>query len=80
MRMFFLPANDPGIPDGSISPREREIVTLVADGYSNKLMAHKLGITVKTVETHRREAKRKLGVRSTAHLIRYAILAGLVSP
>ena len=62
-------------PSGAseLSPREREIVQLVAEGKSNKEVAGTLGITVKTVETHRARIMKKLGLHSIADLVRYAI-------
>jgi DNA-binding NarL/FixJ family response regulator len=53
--------------------REREIIQLLAEGYSNKEVADKLGISVKTVETHRSAVMRKLGLHSIGELVRYAI-------
>ena len=62
----------------SLSPREREVVQLVAEGCSTKEVAVKLHISVKTAETHRTNVMRKLGVHSAAELVRYAIRNGLV--
>jgi len=56
-----------------LTPREREIVQLIAEGNSNKLVARALDISVKTVETHRAAAMRKLSLDSTAALVRYAL-------
>ena len=53
--------------------REREIIQLLAEGSSNKEVADKLGISVKTVETHRAAIMRKLGLHSIGELVRYAI-------
>jgi DNA-binding NarL/FixJ family response regulator len=53
--------------------REREIIQLLAEGHSNKEVADKLGISVKTVETHRAAIMRKLGLHSIGELVRYAI-------
>jgi DNA-binding NarL/FixJ family response regulator len=58
---------------GPLGPREREIVQLVAEGRSNKEIAHNLGISVKTVETHRAHIMAKLGLHSVSDLVRYAI-------
>jgi DNA-binding NarL/FixJ family response regulator len=63
------PAADPG----PLSPREREIVQLIAEGKSNKEVAAILHITIKTVETHRAHIMNKLGLHSVADLVRYAI-------
>jgi len=58
---------------GVLSAREREIVQLIAEGHCTKHMAHILTMSVKTVETHRTNAMRKLDIHSTAQLILYAI-------
>lgn len=62
----------------ALTKRETEIVRLVADGYKNREVAEKLGISVKTVETHRANIMNKLALRNLAELIRYAIQKGLV--
>ncbi|MEA3212745.1 MAG: hypothetical protein QOE70_5802 [Chthoniobacter sp.] len=56
-----------------LTPREREIVQLLGEGKSNKSTAAVLGISIKTVETHRATAMRKLRLDSFAGLVRYAI-------
>jgi DNA-binding NarL/FixJ family response regulator len=63
-----------------LSPRERVIVQLIAEGHSNKEMSDILNISVKTIETHRASAMRKLDVTSTAGIVRYAIRNKLVVP
>lgn len=60
----------------SLSDRETEVVQLVARGYSNKEIAAKLQVSVKTVETYRYRAVEKLGLRGRADLVRYAIEQG----
>ena len=57
----------------ALTPREREVVQLVAEGNSNKMVGRSLDISVKTVETHRAAAMRKLSLDSTAALVRYAV-------
>jgi DNA-binding NarL/FixJ family response regulator len=65
--------------EGSIlTNREREIVQLIAEGHSSKQIAGRLDITLKTVETHRAAAMRKLNLASAAGLVRYAVRNGLV--
>src|SRR4029453_18921132 len=59
--------------DSPLSPRERSIVQLIAEGYSNKKIGSILNLSTKTVETHRAAAHRKLQLHSTADLVRYAI-------
>jgi DNA-binding NarL/FixJ family response regulator len=56
-----------------LTAREREIVQLLAEGKSNKEVATILGISVKTAETHRANVMHKLGLHSTAELVRYAL-------
>jgi DNA-binding NarL/FixJ family response regulator len=63
-------------PSSALSEREREVVRHVAHGYSNKEIAQKLDVSVKTVETYRYRATEKLGLRSRADLVRYAIDQG----
>ena len=56
-----------------LSPREETIVRLIAEGYSNKEVSSLLSVSIKTTETHRATAMRKLNVRSTAGLVRFAV-------
>jgi DNA-binding NarL/FixJ family response regulator len=65
-------------PDG-LSPREREIVQLLAEGRSNKEVATTLGISVKTAETHRGTIMKKLGFNAFSELVRYAVRNHIVS-
>jgi DNA-binding NarL/FixJ family response regulator len=66
-------------PSSALSEREREVVRYVAHGYSNKEIAGKLDVSVKTVETYRYRATEKLGLHSRADLVRYAIDQGWLS-
>src|SRR5262245_30046929 len=59
--------------DAALSPRERVIVQLIAEGHSNREMSEILALSVKTIEVHRAAAMRKLNVTSTAAIVRYAI-------
>lgn len=59
--------------EATLSPRERLIVQLIAEGHSNKEMAEILNLSVKTIETHRAAAMRKLNLTSTAAIVRYAV-------
>jgi DNA-binding NarL/FixJ family response regulator len=63
---------------GSLTHREREVVQQVAEGRINKEIAQRLTISVKTVETHRASAMRKLKLRTTADLVRYAVRNQLI--
>jgi DNA-binding NarL/FixJ family response regulator len=60
-----------------LSQREREVLELVVRGHTNQQVADRLGLSVKTVETHRARLVEKLGLRSRADLVRYALDAGL---
>ncbi len=62
----------------SLSEREREILLLLAEGLSNQKIADRLSITQSTLQTHRAHILEKLGLRTTADLIRYAVQHGLV--
>ncbi|MBY3132772.1 two-component system response regulator MctR [Rhizobium laguerreae] len=62
-----------------LTPRERDILGLIVAGRSNKEIAETLGITSATAETHRKNLKKKLGIMTTAGLIRYALDHGIVS-
>lgn len=64
----------------SLTHREREVVQHVAEGRINKEIAARLNISLKTVETHRASAMRKLKLRTTADLVRYAVRNQLVQP
>ncbi len=64
--------------DINTTPREAEVIRLLAEGKSNKEISSALGITVRTVETYRAKIMLKLGVHSVAELIRYALNSGLV--
>ena len=68
------------VPDSVLTPREEEIVKLIAEGYSSKEIAETLQISVKTVDRHRANVLAKLGMRDRLELTRYAIRAGLVEP
>jgi NarL family two-component system response regulator LiaR len=66
-------------PAPPLSAREREVLQLVAEGASNKQIAERLVISLKTVEAHKEHIVRKLGVRGSAELIHYAIRSGLIT-
>lgn len=65
---------------GSLTPRERDVLIEIARGHTNKEIAAALGVSVRTVESHRESLLKKLGVRGTAGLTRFAIEAGLLTP
>ena len=64
----------------SLTPRERDVLVEIAQGHTNKEIAATLGVSVRTVESHRESLLKKLGVKGTAGLTRYAISAGLLTP
>ena len=63
-----------------LTDRERQVVTLIAEGNSTKEVATRLGISVKTADCHRTRIMDKLNLHQTAHLVRYAIRQGFVQP
>ena len=63
-----------------LTPREEEIVKLVAEAHTSKQIAEVLHLSEKTVENHRANAMRKLGMRDRVELVRYAIRRGLIEP
>jgi DNA-binding NarL/FixJ family response regulator len=68
------------LPPDPLSPREHEVLQLVAEGKTTKEVAAMLGISVKTAESHRTRIMSKLDIHETAGLVRYAIRRGLVQP
>ena len=62
----------------SLSPRQREVLRLIAEGSTTKQIAVVLEISVKTVETHRAQLMERLGIHDVAGLVRYAIMVGLI--
>ncbi len=64
----------------ALTPRQREILQLIAEGRSTKEIAGIINVAVKTVETHRTQLMERLGIHDVAGLVRYAIRIGLVSP
>ena len=66
--------------EDDLTPREQEVVKLVAEAHTNKEIAEILHLAEKTVENHRSNAMRKLGMRDRVELVRYAIRRGLIEP
>ncbi|MEK6278544.1 MAG: response regulator transcription factor [Actinomycetota bacterium] len=66
--------------DEELTPREEEIVKLVAEAHTSREIAEILHLSEKTVENHRANAMRKLGMRDRVELVRYAIRRGLIEP
>ncbi len=65
--------------DNILSPREIEILQLIAEGYTNQKIADTLCISVRTVDTHRKKIMNKLGIHNTAGLVKYAIKHKIIS-
>jgi DNA-binding NarL/FixJ family response regulator len=78
IRDYLERARDGEVPPDPLTPRESEIVKLIAEGYSNKAIAEELTISEKTVERHRANVLEKLGMHDRVELTRYAIRRGLV--
>src|SRR3954452_15811444 len=76
-RMLDDPERD---PTEKLTPREREVVKLIAEAYTNKEIAAILNLAEKTVESHRANVLAKLGMRDRVELVRYAIRRGLIEP
>ena len=66
-------------PVQELTPRQREVLQLVAEGHSTKDIAQKLNLSAKTVDTHRTELMQRLNIHDIAGLVRYAIRVGLIS-
>lgn len=69
----------PGRDETNLTPRQREVLQLIAEGRSTKEIAQRLNISVKTAKTHRSELMRRLDLHDVAALVRYALQIGLVS-
>jgi len=63
-----------------LTPRQRETLKLIAEGFSTKEIAAQLGVSIKTVETHRQQLRERLGIHDTAGLVKYAQRTGLIPP
>ena len=70
----------PTSPLGGLTQRQREILQLIAEGRSTREIAQTLGVSVKTVETHRLRLMDRLDIHDVAGLVRFAVRAGLVLP
>jgi DNA-binding NarL/FixJ family response regulator len=75
----FVQGNGYGPDLAQLTHREREVLILVAEGLSNKEIANDLGVSVRTVETHRERIMRKLAVHGVAGLTRFAVAKGLIT-
>ena len=80
-KLMRLPEKEAKIRDANyetLTPREQEIMVLLAEGLSTKEIAEKLFISPKTVDNHRSNILRKLNLHSTMELIRYAARLGII--
>ena len=68
------------LPGEQLTPRQREVLQLIAEGHSTKDVARRLDLSVKTVETHRSQLMRQLDIHEVTGLVRYALRTGLISP
>lgn len=78
----FLQRADPEVdlaPAEELTPREREVLTCIAEGYTNREIGKKLTISVKTVDRHRENIMHKLNMNSRVDLVKYAIEKGLIT-
>jgi len=78
--MHRADVSDDGMTKEMVTPREREIIQLIAEGNSSKEAAAALGVSVKTIDAHRANIMRKLRLRSISDLVRYAIRNKIVQP
>lgn len=67
-------------PGDGLTPRQREVLQLIAEGHSTKEIARRLDLSVKTVDTHRTQLMKQLDIHEVAGLVRYALRIGLISP
>ena len=80
-KLIESPVKEAKITDaayGALTPREQEVMRLLAEGFSSKEIAEKLFISPKTVENHRANIMNKLDLHSTMELVRYAAKLGLI--
>ena len=72
------PAGEGDAPNDELTPREQEVLTLIAEGYSNNEIADRLVISAKTVDRHRENIMRKLNLHNRVDLVKYALRKGLI--
>lgn len=74
------PTDRPEAALAALTDREREVLTLIAEGLSSKQIAKELGVSLKTIESHRANLMDKLDIHKVSGLVRFAIRSGLVTP
>jgi DNA-binding NarL/FixJ family response regulator len=77
---YLQKAPEGSAPQERLTPRQREILQLIAEGHSTKEIAYLLKISGKTVETHRTQLMTRLEIRDVAGLVRYAMREGIINP
>lgn len=77
-RLGLLEKRSTAVSGSPLTRREREVMQLVAEGHSNRSISEILSISIKTTETHRARIMRKLGLKSIADLVRYALREGVI--
>lgn len=77
---FIQNFNSTGQPKEILSPREKEVLQMLAEGYPNKDIAEKLNVSLKTVETHRANIMRKMDFHNITDLILYAVRNNIIVP
>ena len=75
-KMKSVPGAEPVIPVANLTSREKEVLTLLAQGYTNKEIAQKLFLSPKTIDNHRTNLMRKIGAHNVTGLVKYAIANG----
>ncbi len=73
------PAGESEAQNDDLTPREQEVLTLIAEGYSNNEIADRLVISAKTVDRHRENIMRKLNLHNRVELVKYALRKGLIA-
>ena len=66
-------------PGGQLTPRQRQVLQLIAEGHSSKEIARRLDLSIKTIDTHRSQLMKQLDIHEVAGLVRYALRTGLIS-
>jgi DNA-binding NarL/FixJ family response regulator len=78
-RPIIPPAGSQNLVDSHLTARQREVLRLIAEGFTTKEIAQQLNLSVKTVDAHRTQLMRELDIHEIAGLVRYAIRIGLIS-
>ena len=77
LRVFVTPVEPSGRPPARLTPREREVLARIAAGMTSKEIALSLGVSLRTINTHREHLAKKLSTSSVAALVRYALENGI---